>query len=532
MTVCSDLASSSFLSRIAPRFSTSQSSETLEAEVKKILSKIDFFVLHRGSYSMADKVQVIRRADNILASYQDKKSVPPLIRGLEKTLLAFRRKFPLGLEDSPSDRKKMEDALKRHDHKTYERWTKKYGLSEQIFFEHPKFVDFIFSAHLHKAFEYFGHSITMQEGKPGLMVEGMFVSSDEIEQHFTVENGYIYSTEEGGQKLRWTYVSDGLLCHDPKKWDVPVPIMKWKEKPNGYFFQVVTSHVSEENQSFIDGLLKGARHTWFRLICPDGRVYSFGQTIDPADFNILQPLSSVRAGVACPDSFETYAEKRLETTIPITREQAQAVVDTIIRCKNSESFEFNYVNSNCAAFTEQVMRAAGIADFPKPQMSISRVLYKVFVPKFLRRALKAIFSYTLGIVMPEIVKKGIRILFDFLATILIFPLGTVLGGWFTTRRKTTCACPFSTGDASPKTQRVKESAATETGGIVNAIEQAFIAHAKKQQWDVQANNLVRPFFRKVYNNFGDILNPSNLTVTMPTLMAKWQKRQGSQTQMR
>ena len=523
MTIGPYCYSSSFFSCITACFFPF-GNKGLQQEVSQLFKKIEGFKRPNWRITHTDKVRVFEKVDAILQKWKDKSKVPAFIRTLEKTALAYRLRFPRQLPGNTSHIEKLKKNIEKHDAASFKRWAIKCGLDPKIYFKHPDFADFILSAHIQKFFEYFGEHKIKNHGQVGLLVEGEFTPWEAISKRFFIEEGKIYSTETG-EKKRWIYIGEGLVCYDPLNWKTPIPLMKLKEPPGKYLFQVVTSHVKPENQDLSDRVLQGARHTWFRIITPDGNVYSFGMAFDPREFNVLQPLSSVKGRIACPDAYEASAEKRIETTFPIEKENALNIGEIIKKYNRDENLQFNFIKGNCAGFTQEVLTASGIGGIPKTKMTVSQILWKFIVPKPVRKIIKSIWAHTLACITPTFLSKGFSTLINLVNSLILFPLTTLLGGWFQVSKKR--GLPQVMQNTPPFTAEPERVADRNS----SLVQDFFIALFKQNGWNEEADRLVRPLAGRLYNHFGDVFNPNTLTIEMTGRIAKWQLKQSSQTRV-
>ena len=515
------ISSSSFCSRISACFFP-RGNKVFQEEVGELVNRIQAFKQYDRAITHIDKVRVFEKLDDILQKWQDKSTVPACIRTLEKTALAYRLRFPRKLPGNACQIEKLKKNIQKHDAVSFKRWAVKSGLNDRIYFKYPDFADFILSAHIHKSFVYFGEDKIKNHGQVGLFVEGKFTPWEALSKRFFIEEGKIYSKETEGKK-RWIYVAEGLVCHDPLNWKTPVALMKLKTPPGKYLFQVVTSHIKPENQNITDRVFEGARHTWFRIITPEGSVYSFGMAFDPQEFNVLQPLSSVKGRIACPDAYEGCAEKRIETTFPIEKEHVLNIGEIIKRYNLDENVRFNFIKGNCAGFTQEVLRASGVGTIPKTTMTVSQILWKFFLPKHVRKIIKSLWAHTFACITPEFLAKGFSSLVNLVNSLILLPLTTLLGGWFLRAKKG--VAPQAIEDAFPsESKRVADRNAS-------LEENYFLSVFKQNGWNQEVDHLVRPLVGRLYNRLGDVFNPNTLTIEMTSRIAKWQLKQVCKTRV-
>jgi hypothetical protein len=521
MTACLSSFPSGFFSRITACF-TPVRAENMRDEVGQLAGKIEVFKKTAPNIAATEKVRVFQQVDRVLKKWEDKSTAPKYIQTLEKTALAYRLCFPCNLPGNTGQIESLKEMVKKHDPASFNRWSVKCGLDPELFFEHPDFANFILTAFIHKSFEYFGKKQINNGGQVGLLVEGKFTPWEDLSKRFVVEEGKIFSTDTGVKK-RWIFLSEGLVCHDPYNWKMPVPIMKLEIPPGRYLLQVVTSHIKPENQGLIDRVTDGAMHSWFRIITPDGNVYSFGMLHDRKDINLLQPMSSIKSKMSCPDVFEAYAEKRIETTIPIEGEHVFKIGEIIKKYSRDENVQFHYLKANCTSFLQEVLTASGVGGIPNTKMTISRVIEKFIFPKAVRRIMKSIWTHTFAHITPSFVAKGFSSLVNGITALIVFPFISLLGGWFKTQKGT----PRQEAQNTASRAQPQEDSARST----SSEQELFISLFTQDKWDKEADSLVTPLVRPLYNHLGDVFNPDILSLDMPSRIAKWQLAQGDQTRV-
>ncbi|MCX6991466.1 MAG: hypothetical protein NTX49_10490 [Chlamydiae bacterium] len=521
MTVGSCCFSSGFCLPITAWFTPSRA-ENLNEEVSRLVQRIEAFKGDDPTIHPTEKVRVFQQIDAVLKKWEDKSTAPKFIQTLEKTALAYRLCFPINLPENTCQIESLKELVKKHDSANFKRWSLKCGLDPELYFAHPDFANFILSAFIHKSFEFFGKNQINHGGQVGLLIEGKFTPWEEISKRFVVEDGKIFSTDTGVKK-RWIFLSEGLVCHDPYNWKMPAVLMKLEVPPGRYLLQVVTSHIKPANQGLIDRVTDGAMHSWFRIITPDGNVYSFGMLHDRKDINLLQPMSSIKNKISCPDVFETYAEKRIETTIPIEGEHVFKIGEIIKKYSRDENIQFHYLKSNCTSFLQEVLTASGIGGIPNTKMTISRMIGKFIFPKPVRRIMKNIWEHTFGLIIPTFISKGFSTLVNIVTSLIAFPVISLLGGWFKTPKRIS---PQVAQNTTPAAQPQGDSP------ISRAPEQElFISLFTQDQWDKEADHLVTPLVGPLYNHLGDVFKPDILSLDMPSRIAKWQLAQGAQTRV-
>ncbi len=311
-------------------------------------------------------------------------SIPPKgVVELEKYSYIARQRLGMDVTN-------LAERIQSHDKKAIASLSA-IGVDEKCFLDHPEMMNFLLSTYTYRNMLRYGHKIQFTEKGPTLLVDGVQTSFIEVMKQFSAGKDGIYSVSD---TKRWYYLENGLTCYDYAVWEEAKPFQRCDNPEGKYYFQVVTSHAGKEKMGVLDKVLKGARHTWFRVIVPSGDMYSFGFRVTAKNVQKFKPLASLHVNIESPDVFEYCTDKSghlIETKIPITKEQAKKVFDAISLIRKG-SRNFNFISNNCCAETHYVMSAAGIATVDV-KVSISEALHKLiyrsFVPKFIRKSLKS-----------------------------------------------------------------------------------------------------------------------------------------------
>jgi hypothetical protein len=206
--------------------------------------------------------------------------------------------------------------------------------------------------------------------------------------------------------------------------------------------EVVTTHAHKEDWNLADRLLKGSRHSFFRIVpgegfsarhpeagLEEGAVYSLGWGAKWRDFSIFNPLSTLRGRWFCPDAFEFLKEDQWITPIDITDEQALRLLE-IVKRRNEEDHPFHIITSNCCGVTADVLKEAGIMSFcTKDHMST--MWYKFFLPKSVRRPLDKMGAW-LQQATPAFIARRLYQFGAFVYSAVFIPFFLLLGAWRTT----------------------------------------------------------------------------------------------------
>ncbi len=329
------------------------------------------------------------------------------------------------------------------------------GFDEQIFHKTPDLVNFVFDSHLHRHIKHprYNHSILMKdvvswkEGKvvvekhPHLLMDGRYVAWSEIRKKIKVDKeGCLYS-EENGQKKRWDYLDEGLTQWDKNKFDTPRRFYRLNTPPSRSRVELVTTHAHPKDLHLGDRVLKGTRHSFFRFVpgkgfaqkhpetgLEEGAVYSLGWSARWRDFSLWRPFSTLVGTWFCPDSFEFKKEDQYITPIEVDDAFLIKLLD-LVKKRNHQGFPFHPTNANCCKATSDLFRDAGIVQIDT-KAPLSSLLYKLFVPKTLRRIFDAPVQL-IGRITPDFITDGVRRVREFFFSVMVSPLITLLGGWRT-----------------------------------------------------------------------------------------------------
>ena len=157
-------------------------------------------------------------------------------------------------------------------------------------------------------------------------------------------------------------------AHAQKFWGTDQPeVDPGIEKP--YVLQVIATRKEPEGASKAWWLRhfqekRPDRHTSFRLITPDGDLYSFGIAIRHEDEALLSSiggfLTTGLAKVPIPDYEESRkADGRVTVALPLSQERAKKILDFADAA--SKGIPFNIAQQNCAKFADTVIELAGVA---------------------------------------------------------------------------------------------------------------------------------------------------------------------------
>lgn len=421
---------------------------------------------------------------------------------LERYSLAVRQK--LHLFDQNHLRESFLAKCRINNRALLDKWSK-LGFSEEAFWSSPDLVDFVFHSFLHRhiTHPYYKHTIHMlpvfiwQEGQiaienhPHLLVDGIATPWAEVRKKIKLDkNGRLFSIENALKKY-WMYLDEGLTQWDRNNFNTPRRLFKLDRPPMRSRVEIITTHAHKKDWHLGDRLLKGTRHSFFRIVPGEetensvlekGSVYSMGWGAKWRDFSFFGPLSTLQGTWFCPDHFEFLKEDLCITPVDVAEEQVCKLLE-VVKQRNKEAYPFNVITSNCCGMTVDVLKEAGIVTLcTKNHMAY--MWYKFFLPKYIRMPLDQIGEF-IGSMTPHFMAQGIHFLGSLMYSIVFAPIFTLLGAWRTT---------LSFEDE------------TVSGHESNLIR-------------VMASNRIKALFSNVF----DLFCPSKMEFDLTKNIYKWQK---------
>ena len=427
-------------------------------------------------YPIRDQLYISTR--QFLKKWSASKSIPDPIQRLERRLFLAQKRMP-----QPNFQEKELSVLRKqiqsHDTEQFQKWVEKYNLPEEVFYAHPEFVQFVMDTHLHRHFKEFQHKIFSINGDPWILVEGTLHPWRDVQKRFFVEDGMIYSLEEG-EKKRWVYLDRGLIKHDPIHWSDFTPLKKLDRAPGQYQIQIVTAHVNQQQRTCIDRAFQGVRHSWIRLITPEGYVYSFGRRPKVDVFHLHQPIAGMEGFIETPDIYEFRADHKMITTLPISDSAAERVLHMV---REEKRMGYHAITGNCCSFVMRALEESGI-NRPDSNAHVFDVLYEWIVPQGIRKIL----GYIPNKFLPAKLSDFLSRFKNAVIQVMIIPLVSFLGGW---------------------------TAPPDNPPLAGEPISTWKTYQRKG--------------RAIFRSFQDLINPDRLTVSMPHKLADWQKKQGDKT---
>jgi hypothetical protein len=290
---------------------------------------------------------------------------------------------------------------KREDARLSEKWGK-LGLPASILENHADCARFLIESGL--AFSIVGyrescnnpneHDLKLDhDGHPMLKMRGRFVRWEAItrEIHYDANAEKIKSRAYPGNLVQtWNYFHpDGLVPVDRFDCEQIFPVYELSvdeyqrtrqhalkfyetnpEKDPGIAkdcivqFITVDHRVVPASPLFDNAQRNYPVHVGMRLITADRKVYSFGYQLPPEEANFVFSdyfstfLTTAEAKIGVLDYEEFRPDNKLVTSIPLTAQRGQNIIDLINTLKGKQ-LRFQYMRQNCSQLMLEVMQKAG-----------------------------------------------------------------------------------------------------------------------------------------------------------------------------
>jgi len=379
-------------------------------------------------------------------------SVSEDIARLEVYIFAARKR--MNLFDPGHPRQTLLEKCRTDNDTLYHRW-KKLGFDEEAFWTSPDLVDFIFKAHLHRNITYphYNHTIDMRlcvlrqcgqlvmSKQPHLLVNGQPTPWATLRKTFHIDKEDRVYTIENGIKKYWMYLEEGLTQYDRNNFESPHRLRRLPQTALQNRVEIVTTRAHRETWGIIDAVLKGFRHSFFRIIpgegfsvrypktgLKSGDVYSMGWAPRRRDVTFWAPLSTMKGKWYSPDSWEFAKEDLYATPIDVSDEQLLKLLE-MIKKRSQNDHPFHIINANCCGAVVSIFNEAGILNqCPKDHMAY--LWYQFLFPKYLRKPIEKAASFASRWI-PNCVIKKVEIFSKSVYSIIWAPIFTLLGAWRT-----------------------------------------------------------------------------------------------------
>ena len=435
------------------------SGKTNEVEQKTTKQFLDFFKKHfendDKAYDPNSVKRIIDHASEQIYSHMQKVghfSIQSQIANLERYVFAARQQ--LNYFDEANPQSALKSIFTLHNKDLLAHWNK-LQFSEDSFWASPHMVDFIFQSHLNRFIRHadYQHQIEMKPAfvkhcghyqttvEPHLLMQGKMTPWSTISKKiFIDEDERLYSTDAQGNKKYWMYLDQGLEEWDRHKFERLRHFKILPSPPQSCQVQIVTSQVPKERWSFWDRFLKGTHHTHLRLVVRDGfeanhpeselkngGVYSTGYGGRWNDVNQGQLLKTIPGLFYNPDSTEFFKQDLWVTTIDNVSDEKILKLAEIIKRRAHETRPFNIIFHQCCTETTEILKEAEVIELDNV-IRLDNLLYKMLVPKFIRRGLSAL-STPLSKIIPESIAKPLSFIAFIPFTLFFSPLMLLVGAW-------------------------------------------------------------------------------------------------------
>lgn len=427
---------------------------------------------------------------------------------LERYTLAARQR--LNLFESHRSYGLLKEKCRMDNLALLGKW-KKLGFDEHAFWSCPDLVDFVFKSHLHRHINhpYYKHTIQMsfvivpKEGKvciekqPHILMNGRWTPWSEICKKIKIDSGSRLYSDEDGHKKYWMYLDQGLTQWDNYNFNQPHRLCKLDRPPFSSRVEIITTHAHKEDWTLADRLLKGTRHSFFRIVpsdgfsarypnapLQDGSVYSFGWGTRWRDFPWLVPLSTIQGKWISPDNFDFLKEDLCVTPIEVTDDKIVSLYETVKK-RSQEENPYHIITANCSGLTVEALKEAGIINLSAKD-HMAAMWYQFLLPRQARRSLDKIAELIIWMA-PKILIDGAKNLFNLIYSIVFAPIFSLLGAW--------------------RTQITYEN---ETGDLLD-----------RNTIRARTANRIKALFSNVF----DLFRPSKMEFDLTKNIYKWQKKQ-------
>jgi len=377
--------------------------------------------------------------------------------------------------------------------------------------------------------------IDVDNGRVYFKVEGQWKLYDEIKEDI------VYNPQEG-RIVGWNFVHpDGFVKGDQLEFDELRPIAQitpevyaaLKEKADqfwssehpevdvgrdkGFIFQLTTTKRDQMPDTWWGKNINEwyPEHTTFRIIAPNGDIYSFGTRLRAAVENIANSpynnmLTTTNSKFSQPDYEDPRdgAKEKRTTCIPMTCERFENMMAFIRDQNRGDGFRFSFTRQNCTRIATALLQITGVSgidtrvapaefiynilpnlsDIPfigKPLSIVVKVISAIVSPIF------AVLSTIASYIIPKCIRNFVWTVLTFipyrLATFMVNLLGIYLGA-------------LKTHPRDPSDPRNREDT-IENEARLTSFEQVF----------------------KWYNLF----DPYPLTVYHSTKLRYWQDKQNN-----
>lgn len=292
-----------------------------------------------------------------------------------------------------------------------EKWIRA-GQDEEIFRKFPNFVQFLEESKILPYLRVSRDKIFLQDGKPGLLVEGVFHTEEEIRSRFislwSPHYNQAFLFEEKTNEV-YTYLDNGLGLENfhPYRDALKKPICTLSEKDfqktlkfAQKFERSGEEHVTDEIKNSrtcivqivssrnngcdtnLHNLVFNPRHPWYRYIYQDpktgkGKVHEISFGWDKSPF----PYTPLKISAGHLRSFDQWnlvvSDERVVTSMAVTKEELEKFEEFLklnLQREKEIGLGYQFDQHNCATFISKGQEALGI---PIPvKMSAQKLIHE------------------------------------------------------------------------------------------------------------------------------------------------------------
>lgn len=264
----------------------------------------------------------------------------------------------------------------------------KLGIHAEAFDKNPGLETFARTTHLEKYLKIYNHTLKEEKDHNILILNnGAYTPWNQVKEAYDKD-----SFPESKPSVKWSYGQEGVQKKDMYSWSTLQPFTQ-RNPPGKYIFEYC---VCCEDSSY---RLHGD-HTWFRLITPDGKVYSVGKNLEQKiDGAFGLPFRKKKGYLMSPDVSEFWPIPIHTLPVEITKEAFEKIKQSVEEDKQKEAdMDFQVFKGNCTEYANFKAALAGL------KLSTTRSVLRLITPIFLQN----IYDFMNG-VLPTLIMKVINI---------------------------------------------------------------------------------------------------------------------------
>ncbi len=369
-------------------------------------------------------LQALKLTDQYLIrmGVEGKEPISKELASLERYSLAAHLRLQ-DLKSVAALKKRCSEHDLQHFHSRWVCYQVEQGGTDNLFFQEPDLVDFVFETHLHRYIRYPSydhHIIQSEDGRASLLHDGEYKSWPHIKL-LLEKNRREFIDLKGSP----SYGLEGLTAKSKLRC-----LNKLQNPPEKSQLQIVVA-MQTSDYNCLQRPCLGGDHSFARLILGKemkdlaGEVYSFGfLPKDPTHFTLL---NSIEGGFYAPDFVEFSKHPLRVGTCDLLPGQGEKLFEAL-KTQEQSPLVFNALHDNCHGNLISFLHAQGLLRDLDVLEPLSAVVYRTFLPECVQLALNFLFSY-----VPECLQKIYRLTLDFFTSLIIL---SPLGAWMKEDRAT------------------------------------------------------------------------------------------------